>query len=112
MQNPPTFTIQGLAGNTVSLKPDGADTPITYDTRLEYADLIVQYRLHEFDACIDAIAAGMGCMIPMRVLAVFTGAELEEMVCGSTVIDTENLKKFTIYEGCTVTDPHIQYVPC
>lgn len=37
----------------------------------------------------------------------FTGAELEEMVCGSTIIDTENLKQNTIYEGCNATSPHI-----
>lgn len=47
-------------------------------------------------------------MIPVRVLALFTASELEEMVCGATTIDTDNLKKFTIYEGCTANDPHIQ----
>ena len=77
---------------------------------LQIASAFFGFILQYYCVVADAIGNGMRCMVPMRLLPVFTGAELEEMVCGSTVIDTANLKKFTIYEGCSLTDSHIQYV--
>jgi HECT-domain (ubiquitin-transferase) len=90
------------------LKPGGSSIPLTFANRNEYADLFVAHRLHQFDERIDVIIRGMACMIPVRVLSLFSASEVEEMVCGSTVINTDQLKKHTTYEGCAETDSHIQ----
>lgn len=39
------------------------------------------YRLHEFDDQIAAVREGMSKVIPVPLLSLFTGSELETMVC-------------------------------
>jgi len=104
-----TFTLPSATGRVVELFPGGASVPVSFANRAQFADACVQFRLREYDAQIDAILRGMSCMIPTRVLSVFTGAELEELVCGASFIDAENLRKNTIYESCSDTDAFVQH---
>ena len=98
-------------GRVAALVPGGAEKQLTFHNRLEYADALVHHRLHEYDDVIAAVVRGMRCMVPVRVLSLFTAGELEEMVCGATTIDTDNLRKFTIYEGgASAAEQHVQYV--
>ena len=87
----------------------GASRAVTYESRLEYVDLVLQYRLHEFDKQIDAVTVGLACMVPVRLLCMFSWSELEEMVCGMVTIDVEMLRTSAIYEGCQPTDAHVRY---
>ena len=47
--------------------------------------------------------------LPLQLLALFTGKELQQRVCGSEDIDVELLKEHTIYEECDEADEHIQF---
>ena len=67
--------------------------------------LAVHMRLHEFDQQISAMREGMAKVIPVPFLSLFTGPELETMVCGSQEISVSLLKSVTTYKGIEPTAP-------
>ena len=73
---------------------------ITVENRAEYVRLALQYRLHEFDAQVTAVREGMAKVVPVPLLSLFTGPELERMVCGSPDIPLDLLKLVVTYKGC------------
>ncbi|KAI9995222.1 hypothetical protein PInf_012272 [Phytophthora infestans] len=87
-----TFTTLGADNRVVELK-DG--------------DLVEQARLHESDDQAQAIFRGLAKVVPAKLLACFSGAELELMVCGSPEVDVNLLEKCTEYSSCSPTDDHI-----
>ena len=58
-----------------------------------------QFRLHEFDLASAAVREGMARVIPVPLLSLFTGFELETMVCGSPDIPLHLLKSVATYKG-------------
>ena len=76
--------------------------------RGQYCDLVQQFRLHEFDAHVAAIKRGVGHIVPLRSLSLFTWKELEVLVGGPPNIDIDLLKRHTTYDGYTATDKTIK----
>ena len=72
---------------------------ITPENKHEYVQLALNYRLHEFDAQVAAVREGMSKVIPVPFLALFSGPELETMVCGSPDIPLALLKSVATYKG-------------
>lgn len=72
---------------------------VTFENRFEYCDLVRKARLNEFDVQIAAIARGMGQVIPMRALLLFSAKQLEELVCGNAKIDIDVWKQNTEVSG-------------
>lgn len=72
---------------------------ITPENRHEYVRLALDYRLHEFDAQVAAVREGLSKVVPVPLLALFSGAELETMVCGSPDIPLNLLKSVATYKG-------------
>ena len=101
------FTTVSADGRTVELVEGGADVPVTWDNRAEWADAVLNYRLHEFDRQIAAIGRGLAALVPAHLFSLFTWQELELMVCGRAEIDIKFLKQNTVYQGCAATDAHI-----
>ncbi|XP_015510519.2 E3 ubiquitin-protein ligase HERC2 [Neodiprion lecontei] len=94
----------------------GVDVPlsnryrkITPENRHEYVRLALNYRLHEFDTQIAAVREGMSKVVPVPLLALFSGVELETMVCGSPDIPLSLLKSVATYKGVDGTAPLIQW---
>ncbi|KAL1491483.1 hypothetical protein ABEB36_012074 [Hypothenemus hampei] len=94
----------------------GADVPlstkykrITYENRLEYVRLALNFRLHEFDEQIKAVRDGMSKVVPVPLLSLFSGYELETMVCGSPDIPLSLLKSVATYKGIDSSAPLIQW---
>lgn len=94
----------------------GADVPlstkykeITYENRLEYVRLALNFRLHEFDEQVKAVRDGMSKVVPVPLLSLFSGYELETMVCGSPDIPLFLLKSVATYKGIDSTAPLIQW---
>lgn len=56
-------------------------------------------RLHEFDNQVAAVRAGLARVVPVPLLSLFSGYELETMVCGSPDIPLELLKSVAVYKG-------------
>lgn len=72
---------------------------MTAENRTEYVHLALQYRLHEFDLVVAAVREGMSKVVPVPLLSLFTGFELEAMVCGSPDIPIGLLKAVATYKG-------------
>ena len=45
------------------------------------AERVFSFRLHEFDEQVAAVREGMARVVPVPLLSLFTGYELETMVC-------------------------------
>ncbi|KAF0700480.1 Aste57867_9009 [Aphanomyces stellatus] len=102
-----TFTTLATDGRVVEIKPHGAGLAVTFATRIEFADLVEQFRLHEFDAVVQYIQEGLAKVLPLNLMSLFTALEFESMVCGSPEVDVDLLVQGTEYSSCAATDPHI-----
>ncbi|XP_057824874.2 uncharacterized protein LOC131036882 isoform X3 [Cryptomeria japonica] len=90
--------IFGEVGN-IELKENGSDIPVTKANRKEYVDLCVKYYLEtSIELSFEAFRKGFQRLWRGRVLQLFQPAELEQLICGSPVLDFEALEKYTIYE--------------
>jgi len=102
------FVTESFSGEQVELIPDGKSARVTLANRGKWCDLVEQLRLREFDGHVAHIRRGIGQVVPLRALALFTWNELEVLVCGSARIDLAYLKKNTSYSGWSETDPTIK----
>ncbi|XP_054721916.1 E3 ubiquitin-protein ligase HERC2-like [Uloborus diversus] len=82
---------------------------ITPENRLEYIRLALNYRLHEFDEQVAAVRDGMSKVVPVPLLSLFTGSELETMVCGSPEIPIQLLKAVATYKGIEPDAPLVTW---
>ncbi len=105
-----TFSTTLSDGTRVELKENGSNIALTLENREEYIRLEEAYRLNEFNLQTDAIRRGLGTMVPVSLLSLFTWSELETMVCGSRDIDVDYLRRNTEYTGgIHANDKHIQF---
>ncbi|CAL1297267.1 unnamed protein product [Larinioides sclopetarius] len=82
---------------------------VTPENRMEYIRLALSYRLHEFDEQVSAVREGMSKVVPVPLLSLFTGSELETMVCGSPEIPIQLLKAVATYKGIEPDAPLVQW---
>ncbi|CAM9606720.1 unnamed protein product [Discosporangium mesarthrocarpum] len=101
------FTCTGSDGVERELSPGGASRRVTFDNRGLFCDMVEHARLHEFDAQVAAIARGLAEVVPMKVLRLFTGKQLEVEVAGEPVFDITFWKEHTEYKGFRAEDPTI-----
>ena len=93
------FTVASADGRPMPLVPNGAGVPVTFAQRQRYVELAVAHRADEFDRQVAAIRRGLHSVVPKRALSLFSGAELERLVCGSAAVDIDLLKRHTEYCG-------------
>src|SRR5712691_6680775 len=73
---------------TIDLKPGGADVPVTQETKKEYVDLVVEYRISKrVKDQFDAFMSGFSELIPQDLVNVFDERELELLIGGMSEID-------------------------
>lgn len=82
---------------------------ITPENRHEYIRQALDYRLHEFDQQVTAVREGMARVVPVPLLSLFTGYELETMVCGSPDIPIALLKSVATYKGVDATSSLVNW---
>ncbi|OQR96419.1 HECT E3 ubiquitin ligase [Achlya hypogyna] len=104
-----TFTTLSTDNRMVEIRPGGSREAVTFANRGDFADLVEHYRLHEFDCVLADVEAGLGKVVPLRLLRLFTAHELERMVCGSPDVDVDLLQQCTEYSSCAATDQHIMW---
>merc|ERR1719334_1497223 len=102
-----TFSTPSAAGQEIHLS--NRYRRVTSENRAEYVRLALNYRLHEFDQAVTAVREGMSRVVPVPLLALFTGYELERMVCGSPDIPLTLLKSVATYKGVEATAPLVQW---
>ncbi|KAA8589723.1 hypothetical protein FQN60_013088 [Etheostoma spectabile] len=71
------FTVPNASGQDIQLSSKFSH--ITLENRAEYVRLAINYRLHEFDEQVSAVREGMARVVPVPLLSLFTGYELETM---------------------------------
>ncbi len=72
---------------------------MTPSNRHEYFRLALSLRLREFDRAAASVREGMARVVPVPLLSLFTGFELEAMTCGSPEIPLHLLKSVATYKG-------------
>ena len=77
-----TYSVADSAGNEVEIIPSGSQVSVTFENRLHYYDLALDYRLNEWKQAAEAIAAGVYALVPQRALSLFTWEQLERAVKG------------------------------
>ncbi|CAK4203985.1 unnamed protein product [Aphanomyces euteiches] len=102
-----TMTTLSTDNRMVNLVDDGDSIPVTFATRHTFADLVEAYRMHEFDDAAKYLRQGLGLVVPLRLLRLFTWMELEALVCGTPKVDIDLLEKCTEYSSCNPTDQHV-----
>mgnify|MGYP000966241846 FL=1 len=70
---------------------------ISFDARVEWAELVEKTRLNEFKKQAEAIRKGLCLIVPEGVLNLLTWRELETIVCGKPILDIDLLKENTVY---------------
>ncbi|XP_075446685.1 E3 ubiquitin-protein ligase HERC2 isoform X3 [Ascaphus truei] len=101
------FTVPSASGQDIQLS--SKHTHITLHNRAEYVRVAINYRLHEFDEQVAAVREGMARIVPVPLLSLFTGYEIETMVCGSPDIPLHLLKSVATYKGIEPTASLIQW---
>ncbi|XP_048481969.1 probable E3 ubiquitin-protein ligase HERC2 [Plutella xylostella] len=101
------FSIPSAAGHEVPLST--RHKRVTPENKDEYLRLALHYRLHEFDEQALAVRDGLSRVVPAPLLALFTAAELETMVCGSPDIPIHALRASASYKGIEPTAPLVQW---
>jgi ubiquitin-protein ligase E3 C len=93
---------QGQGHHDIDLIPNGRNIPVTYQNRLEYVQLVANYRLN---VCMHkqatAFVRGLSDLIDVKWLVMFNQKELQTLVGGAEgkPIDVEELKRNTILGG-------------
>ena len=88
----PCFTVINANGETVDVIENGSNIPLTYSNRKYYVEKAIEYRCHEFDGQCLTIQRGLTSIVPHRALQLFTGVELEILICGDAKIEVAQLQ--------------------
>ncbi|GAA5989061.1 hypothetical protein JCM11641_002312 [Rhodosporidiobolus odoratus] len=86
---------------TIDLIPNGSETAVTNDNRMQYIVLVSHYRLNaQIAPQCRAFFAGLSEIISPRWLRMFNQSELAMLVGGTDeTIDIEDLRQNTVYAG-------------
>ncbi|KAG2231174.1 hypothetical protein INT48_002955 [Thamnidium elegans] len=108
-----TFSLEtDFFGNkeTVDLKPDGRNIPVTEANKHEYVALVTEQKLTTaIKDQINAFVQGFHDVIPAPLIQIFNEQELELLISGLPDIDIDDWKNNTEYQGYTSSSPPIQW---
>uniref|UniRef100_A0A7S4BN04 HECT-type E3 ubiquitin transferase n=1 Tax=Chrysotila carterae TaxID=13221 RepID=A0A7S4BN04_CHRCT len=92
------------------LVPDGANVPVTNENREEYLRLYVDYLLVSgVRVQFDAFQRGFLKLCDGPAFSFLTALELEELTCGTPVLDFKALQSATKYDGYTPESQVVQW---
>lgn len=95
-------------GSKVPLLPGGEDMPVNVSNWRQYVRLTERLRLQESAAMYKAFREGLAAVLPVELFPLFTASELEQLVCGSSVVDIDLIRSCTEYEDLDPTSPFVQ----
>jgi hypothetical protein len=93
------FSYTGSDGIERDLERGGSTRIVTFENRLEYCSQVEKARLTEFDVPVARMASGLGQVVPMEALQLFSWQQLEVLIAGSPTFDIELWKKHTSASG-------------
>lgn len=93
---------------TRDLKPDGKNLLVTNANRKEFVDLYLNWLLSSsISGRFRAFYLGFHSVCASNALIMLRPEEVEQLVCGSKVLDLNELKKVTFYDGYKAEDDTI-----
>jgi len=82
------------------LKPNGSNIEVNNKNKLEYIELIIQWRfVNRVYPQMKSFLEGFNELIPLTLIKVFDENELELLMCGIGSIDLNDWKRNTVYKG-------------
>jgi hypothetical protein len=69
----------------------------------------ISFLLSSQQRMLNAFVEGFSGVLPLEVLGIMTGEELQGVVCGNPDVDVELLRRVTKYENYNETDPVVTY---
>lgn len=93
-----TMPVAG-GGSELELKEGGKNATVTWNNKDEYLRLARKHRESEFATQMAAVRRGLGTLVPVQLLPLFTWQELEMMVCGSKEVNIDYLKANTRFRS-------------
>lgn len=95
---------------TIDLKPDGRNIDVTNDNKIEYVELVTEWRISKrVEEQFQAFVSGFYELIPQELVNVFDERELELLIGGIADIDVDDWKKHTDYRGYSESDEVIKW---
>ncbi|KAF4550186.1 E3 ubiquitin-protein ligase TOM1-like protein [Elsinoe fawcettii] len=95
---------------TVDLKPDGRNIPVTEENKHEYVKLVVEQRLTKsVEEQLEHFLIGFREIVPLELISIFNEQELELLISGLPDIDVDDWKNNTEYHNYTQTSPQVQW---
>ncbi|KAI8364986.1 hypothetical protein EDC96DRAFT_443776, partial [Choanephora cucurbitarum] len=95
---------------TVDLKPNGRNIPVTEANKHEYVTLVTEQKLTTaIKDQINAFVQGFHDVIPASLIQIFNEQELELLISGLPDIDIDDWKNNTEYMGYSSTSPPVQW---
>jgi len=82
---------------------------VTNENKAEYVKLAVDYLVNSTGRQIEAISTGLYPFVPMDFLVEFEPEEIQQIICGNSDINVEDLKLNTKYEVFTENSPTIKW---
>lgn len=94
----------------LDLKPNGRNIPVTNENKLEYVELVTQWKIEtRIKEQFNSFRQGFNELIPEDLVNVFDERELELLIGGISEIDVDDWKKHTDYRGYSEDDEVIQW---
>ncbi|XP_077997335.1 apoptosis-resistant E3 ubiquitin protein ligase 1-like [Glandiceps talaboti] len=88
------YNENGSVDKIVELITDGANISVTNQNKMQYLDLLAQYKLStSVENEIEHFQKGLNELIPDHLLSIFDENELELLMCGSSSFDVDDFKK-------------------
>jgi hypothetical protein len=81
------------------LVPGGSTIPVTLANSLEFKHKLEQYKMEQFTQQCAAVRKGLGFVVPVQLLSLFTWTEIEFMICGEQTINIDLLQDTCEYRG-------------
>jgi HECT-domain (ubiquitin-transferase) len=88
-----SFVTCASDGSAIELLPDGANIPVTFANRFEYAKLVLLARLTESECAMQALRQGFYSACDIRSYPMFAWQDLELGTCGTPTVDLKFLRK-------------------
>ena len=102
------FSTKSLDGRVIDLAVQGGrNVRVTLSTRWQYVQAALEYHMTAYDSAVKHIQRGLYSLVPARALRLLSWNELAFSVAGRPEIDTNQLRRHTVYEGYRATDSTI-----
>uniref|UniRef100_A0A673Z680 E3 ubiquitin-protein ligase n=1 Tax=Salmo trutta TaxID=8032 RepID=A0A673Z680_SALTR len=95
----------------VDLKPSGGDMVVTNHNKMEYIDLVIQWRfVNRVQKQMNAFLEGFTELTLIDLIKIFDENELELLMCGLGDVDVNDWRRHTVYKnGYCPNHPVIQW---